>query len=309
MTVLLSMNAFDRTITYKGSTKLINDDYWETEISPILVPMWDSPKDKLELFVYRDDGYHLIQRYKYSRNFKTKKSGWSSYEFDPSALDESIVTDLYDSIVEKFVNYKEVGEAEYERQLLLKFKEQGKLSWDKLKLVRKFLLTESDWTQVEDAPITPELKELWKKYRTYLRELFTQNTAASSPYDVKFPITPVEYENRKSVDVLPLVKDAFGDQGTETEYLFSESHFWMLTSNAVNSFSKKMAVYMSMNAIIDDATHAVPGARYLRPFRNDTELGAGSLEREEDRRQLKLAGRDPDEYLSALLTRIENGEI
>jgi hypothetical protein len=83
----------------------------------------------------------------------------------------------------------------------------------------------------------------------------------------------------------------------------------MLTSNAVNSFSKKMAVYMSMNAIIDDATHAVPGARYLRPFRNDTELGAGSLEREEDRRQLKLAGRDPDEYLSALLTRIENGEI
>ena len=70
MTVLLSMNAFDRTITYKGSTKLINDDYWETEISPILVPMWDSPKDKLELFVYRDDGYHLIQRYKYSRNFK-----------------------------------------------------------------------------------------------------------------------------------------------------------------------------------------------------------------------------------------------
>ena len=30
------MNAFDKTITYKGTSKTINDDYWEREIAPII---------------------------------------------------------------------------------------------------------------------------------------------------------------------------------------------------------------------------------------------------------------------------------
>ena len=47
----LYLNAFDKSIQYEGVMKTIDDDYWTKEIVPILYPMWDSDKDKLELFV------------------------------------------------------------------------------------------------------------------------------------------------------------------------------------------------------------------------------------------------------------------
>ena len=82
---------------------------------PIITPVWDTPKDRLELFVYKEDKTCLVQRNKYVRNFKTKEGNWVSYEFDPDAIhDFSSVDDLYDSISEKFIQYKEIGEEEYE---------------------------------------------------------------------------------------------------------------------------------------------------------------------------------------------------
>ena len=47
----LYLNAFDKTIQYEGVMKTIDDDYWASDIVPILYPMWDSDKDKLEVFV------------------------------------------------------------------------------------------------------------------------------------------------------------------------------------------------------------------------------------------------------------------
>ena len=64
-TAQLVFNAFDRIISYRGVQKQLNDDFWDTKISPIIRPLWDSDKDRLELFVYREDGTYLIQRSKY----------------------------------------------------------------------------------------------------------------------------------------------------------------------------------------------------------------------------------------------------
>ena len=47
----LYLNAFDKTIQHEGVMKTIDNDYWTSEIVPILYPMWDSDKDKLELFL------------------------------------------------------------------------------------------------------------------------------------------------------------------------------------------------------------------------------------------------------------------
>ena len=46
----LYLNAFDKTIQFEGVMKTIDDDYWTSDIVPILYPLWDSDKDKLELF-------------------------------------------------------------------------------------------------------------------------------------------------------------------------------------------------------------------------------------------------------------------
>ena len=109
------MNAFDRTITYLGTSKTINDDYWEKEIDPILTPIWSTPKDRLEYFVYREDKSFSVQRNKYVRNFKTKEGKGVSYEFDPQAITEFSVEELYESIKTKYIEYKDIGEAEYEQ--------------------------------------------------------------------------------------------------------------------------------------------------------------------------------------------------
>ena len=309
---LLTLNAFDKTINYKGISKTINDDFWEREIAPIITPVWDTPKDRLELFVYKEDKTCLVQRNKYVRNFKTKEGKWVSYEFDPDAIrDFSSVDDLYDSISEKFIQYKEIGEEEYERALQQQFRADATLNWDKVKLVRKFLLDETDWTQVEDAPVTAEEKVLYQKYRTYLRELFNQNQV-ELPFDVCFPITPKEYLHRKTLDISSVSTEALGDQGVNEEYLFSEFHFWKLTSPAVNSFAQKMTLYMTMKSILDEDSR-VSGVRPVRKFRHQTI----NLNHEDDTLREKTVdevgashpGVDAEAYIRALLTRIENGEV
>jgi len=43
--------------------------------------------------------------------------------------------------------------------------------WEELRILRNQRLTESDWTQVADAPLTEEHKDAWKNYRQALRDL------------------------------------------------------------------------------------------------------------------------------------------
>jgi hypothetical protein len=52
---------------------------------------------------------------------------------------------------------------------------------------RNVLLTETDWTQLNDAPIDDIAKSLHKVYRQHLRDLPAQ---AGFPYNVEFPIKP-----------------------------------------------------------------------------------------------------------------------
>jgi hypothetical protein len=252
-----------------------------------------------------------VQRNKYVRNFKTKDGKWVSYEFDPAAITDFVpVEDLFNSVSEKFIQYKETGEAEYEKALQQKFRADATLNWDKVKLVRKFLLDESDWTQVEDAPVTAEEKVLYQKYRTYLRELFNQNQV-ELPYDVCFPITPKEYLHRKTLDIPTVNVEALGTQGVDEEYLFSEYHFWKLTSPAVNSFAQKMAIYVTMKSILDEDAK-LSGVRPVRKFRDqtinlmtETEMRSDSV----DAVKVSHPAADPEAYIKSLITRIENGEI
>jgi len=56
--------------------------------------------------------------------------------------------------------------------------------WEFLRLHRDRLLTESDWTQLSDAPTD---KMAWAEYRQLLRDLPAQGGEAE---DVEFPIAP-----------------------------------------------------------------------------------------------------------------------
>ena len=46
--VALYVNAINKTMAKNGVTKTISDAFWTSDIVPILYPLWDSDRDKLE---------------------------------------------------------------------------------------------------------------------------------------------------------------------------------------------------------------------------------------------------------------------
>ena len=298
----LVLNPFERTIQYKNVKKEINDDYWETNLAPILTPLWDSPKDRLELFVYRENGSHLIQRSKYKRNHKTGEFKWVSYEFDPSALYESDVNELFEDVKEKFFDYKDVSEKQYEEAVQRRFARDSNLSWAKVKLVRNFLLQDSDWTQLPDSPLEDSEKALWAQYRTYLRQFLTLQEP-STPYDVIFPITPKEYLTRQTLDIPAALTEAIGDQGTEADYLTSEYHFWKLSSNSLTAMQQRISTYIALQTMVE--TTGKYGRIDVKRF--ETTLGYSDTQREQVNESRGEEG--AQEYLDELIRKIEAGEI
>jgi hypothetical protein len=61
------------------------------------------------------------------------------------------------------------------------------LTWDTIRSERNFLLSQSDWTQLADAPLSPEQKQAWAAYRQALRDV---PSSFASPEEVVWPETP-----------------------------------------------------------------------------------------------------------------------
>ena len=62
--------------------------------------------------------------------------------------------------------------------------------WNAVRIERNTLLTESDWTQMFDSPLTDSKKTEWATYRQALRDLPANNSSATSMDDVTFPTQP-----------------------------------------------------------------------------------------------------------------------
>lgn len=64
--------------------------------------------------------------------------------------------------------------------------------WNNIKSNRNGLLAQSDWTQLPDVDLTPELVQMMKEYRQKLRDLTKD---FNNPDEVVFPINPLEGVN------------------------------------------------------------------------------------------------------------------
>jgi hypothetical protein len=63
--------------------------------------------------------------------------------------------------------------------------EDGK--WAAIREARNRLLTECDWTQLPDAPLTDEQKQVWATYRQQLRDI---PETFENPEAAEFPENP-----------------------------------------------------------------------------------------------------------------------
>ena len=242
----LYLNAFDKTIQYEGVMKTIDDDYWTSDIVPILYPLWDSDKDKLELFVQYKDNTVKMNKTKYQRNQKTGAYKWVSYQFDLAPFPTE-VNDLYTKIVEKWTEYRVGQENDLERALAASFSKSTILNWTKVTLMRNFLLMDSDWTQLGDAPISAEEKAKWVTYRQKLRDI-PQDQKNKSANTVVFPITPTKHA--KLADSLT--------------YLDDVSHFYTIPQSVYSKFTTRIVNYLAL-AIGTIDIDEMPVTRIARP--------------------------------------------
>ena len=224
----LYLNAFDKTIQYDGVMKTIDDDYWASDIVPILYPLWDSDKDKLELFVQYKDGTSKMNKTKYQRNQKDGTYKWVSYQFDLAPFPTE-VNDLVTRVIDKWTEYRRGQENDMERALASAFAQSTILNWTKVSLMRNFLLMASDWTQLGDAPISAEDKAKWVTYRQKLRDI-PQDQKVIAANSVLFPITPAKHAK-------------LGDGKT---YLDDVSHFYTIPQSVYSKFSNRIVTYLAL---------------------------------------------------------------
>ena len=256
----LYLNAFDKTIQFEGVMKTIDDDYWTSDIVPILYPLWDSDKDKLELFVQYKDNTVKMNKSKYQRNQKTGVYKWVSYQFDLSPFPTE-VNDLYTRVIEKWTEYRVGQENDLERALAASFAKSTILNWTKVTLIRNFLLMDSDWTQLGDAPISADDKTKWTTYRQKLRDI-PQDQKDNAANGVVFPITPTKHAK---------LADSF-------TYLEDVSHFYTIPQSVYSKFSTRIVNYLAL-AIGTAAIDEMPVTSIARPNTSlDPNTGDNSLD-------------------------------
>ena len=245
--VALYVNAINKTMAKNGVTKTISDAFWTSDIVPILYPLWDSDRDKLESFIRYNDGVSLMNKNKYQRNQKTGAYKWVSYEMDLAGFEKSDVDDLYTRLSDKFVEYRGLDDTDLETQLAAQFAKEEYTNWTKIRLIRNFLLMDSDWTQVGDAPLTADQKTQWTAYRTKLRNIPSEQSSIPAS-EVKFPITPTKYA------------DMLAENASLGDYLATNSQFYFLGQSVFRKFSKRLTTYLAM-AITTEAIDGLPQNR------------------------------------------------
>ena len=62
--------------------------------------------------------------------------------------------------------------------------------WKRIRRERNRLLSESDWTQGADSPLTTQQKSDWAVYRTSLRTLPEDQSSVTSYLDINWPTKP-----------------------------------------------------------------------------------------------------------------------
>jgi len=227
--LILQLNAIQRQINYRGITREISDTYWKDEIGPRLYPNWDSDKDKLVQLNYYDNGSFHAKRRKFVKNFSTNQYEWKDYEMEAYEVEEA--KEIFNLLKEAFYLIDSVEKENFQKELANAHYEASNVSWFGIRLVRQFLLEDSDWVFLPDSSITEEEKELWLKYRQALRDIPQIDTYVE-PTDVLFPLSPRDYNIFYKID------------NPDEEYLSTPNQYLKLSGYFVSTFKERVVQYL-----------------------------------------------------------------
>jgi hypothetical protein len=116
-------------------------------------------------------------------NQTLKQYGWYPYRFVETQKNENQYYDGSDFVIEEneVVEYQKVRN-KTEQEIT----EEIESMWRSIRDRRNVFLTESDWTQLPDSPLTNQKQTEWQIYRQSLRDITTQ----LNPFSIEWPTSP-----------------------------------------------------------------------------------------------------------------------
>ncbi len=236
--LILQLNSVQKMVSYRGIEREISQNYWTDHIGPLLYPMWDTDKDKLIQLNYYDTGAYHAKRRKFVKNHSTNEYEWKDYEMEEIDNDQAqvIFNKLKDAFylmdsVEKESFQKEISEAHYRSKAI---------SWFSIRLIRNFLLEDSDWVMLSDCPLPDDEKAMWVTYRQKLRDI-PQTDMYSEPENVNFPISPDDWKYHYS----------HTKQEGET-YLSTVTQYKNLSGYMINHFKERIVQYLLVKQSVNN---------------------------------------------------------
>jgi len=233
----VQLDVINQEIEYNGTPKTIPESYWKDTLTPLLYPLWDSDKDKLITFQYFTNDSYTAKRRKYVKDFKTDTFKWVDYEME--AVGAAEATAFKDKLIEGFYLIDSLENDEFQDELARMYSKQKAVSPFSIRLARNFLLDETDWTQLADAPIDADTKAQYTLYRTKLRELTDSAEFTNDTENTKFPISPEFYNKVYKVDF-----------PTE-DYLATADQFIEMGKHRLKKFRDKIAYFLTLKSETD----------------------------------------------------------
>ena len=233
----VQLDVINQEIEYNGTPKTIPESYWKDTLTPLLYPLWDSDKDKLITFQYFNNDSYTAKRRKYVKDFKTNTFKWVDYEMEAVGATEA--TAFKDKLIEGFYLIDSLENDEFQDELARMYSKQKEVTPLSIRLARNFLLDETDWTQLADAPIDADTKAQWTLYRTKLRELTDSTEFTNDTANTKFPVSPEFYNKIYKVDY-----------PTE-DYLATSGQFIEMGKHRLKKFRDKIAYFLTLKSETD----------------------------------------------------------
>jgi len=230
MAIQVELNVIGQELSYNGIAKPIPQTYWTDTLTPLLYPTWDTDKDKLISFYYFDNGTYTAKRRKYVMNFKTNTNEWKDYEME--AVTSSVATTFKDKLIEGWYAIDAIENTEFQNELGAMYAKTKAISPLSVRLARDFLLTESDWSQVGDCPLSADDKALYVTYRQKLRDITTTTEFTTNTPATKFPISPLVYNKFYKVD------------NPSNSYLATDDQFLPLAEHYLKRYQDRIAHYL-----------------------------------------------------------------
>lgn len=229
-----------RQMTRGSTTVTIDDDSWDTYITPVLYPLWSSDRDKLTYFEYSNGAAESwkCDKQKYVRNHTTGVYFWKDYQFTEPTIEN--VRTFVTAIREAFDACISVRKNEVDETLERIIEKEKGISLAKVKIWRDFFLHTSDWTMLEDAPVTADEKVQWKLWRSKVRELPAQFTASAVNLvqTLKMPIDPKVY------------KEYFVPYNAGVDYLATDEQFIDFPSAKFSNLERVMNDWIRIALLI-----------------------------------------------------------